>query len=613
MARLRFGLPILVKDLTELAARRRTYIVRTVYASLLFMAFALFFMTEVSNRGLTYRLLGAGRDMLEFLIIIQLVGVYLFLPAMVAPCIAGEKERSTLGLLFTTDLGPWEILLQKYLSRLAPMFMFLLLSLPLMAVAYTFGGFASRRVLLAAYVIFTTCVQIAAWAVMWSAFCRTSLEATGAAYAGAVALAGVMGALTGMLALYVTNNESALLLPITSVFPPMLLIRVPFRTGVLVAACVLPWIWTAVFLLLARRFLVTRAFTRKKKPKDLFKQVQNLYRLLVSLRKGVGGKSHGLRGPARDLPGDRPVTWRDLSDSSLRAPGGFAFTAGVFGFVLVGAALLFSYWIGFREAQRGLGPTLVVFSLWVAGAVAVTIKSASAFAQERAKQTLELLVATPLSGREIVAQKAAAVRRRALLIFVILGALFVLEAVLETNWGGGRARRGFYGNVQGWDSYTRPAFGQFGYLLVSFLSVPIYLWMVGWLAGWIGLRSRRQSQATAVAFGAIFGICVGPFVLVPIIAALTGSHSGPEGLMVLSPAAIVVMAEIANFNDAFRSVFGMHAAGPIVANWIACIVIGFVFRTLCLVNADRYLGRPAATGADGRSRVRAAPVGEGVS
>ncbi|MHC4251358.1 MAG: hypothetical protein ACYS9X_19735, partial [Planctomycetota bacterium] len=36
--KIRFGLPVLMKDLTELAARRRTYIVRSVYASLLFMA-----------------------------------------------------------------------------------------------------------------------------------------------------------------------------------------------------------------------------------------------------------------------------------------------------------------------------------------------------------------------------------------------------------------------------------------------------------------------------------------------------------------------------------------------------------------------------------------------
>ncbi|MHC5053613.1 MAG: ABC transporter permease subunit [Planctomycetota bacterium] len=577
--RLRFGLPVLMKDLTELAARRRTYIIRSVYASLLFMAFALFFMAEVSQRGLEYRLMGAGRDMLEFLTIIQLVGVYLFLPAMVAPAVAGEKERGTLGLLFTTDLGPWEILIQKYLGRLAPMFMLLLLSLPLMAVAYTYGGFSSRRVLLAAYVIFTTCMQIAAWALMWSAFCRNTSEATGATYSGAIVIfiaACLFAAMLNEALGY--RYEQVALLPVASLAPPMLLESWGPRWGVRMLMAVLPWVWTAVFLLLARRFLVTRAF--KKKSRSVLRLLRDLVRFLVlRARPAKARRARGATRSRGDLPANRPVVWRELSRSALRTPGGFLMTWFLLVVPLVVAAALLDGLIGAPYA--GPGVAITAWILWIMVALIVAGRSVSAFGAERANQTLELLVTTPLTGREIVAGKAAAIRRRGLLALLLLGVLFVVGACLAPT-------SGRYG----------PDLGFLGYLFVAFMSVPIYLGMAGWLSGWIGLRMRRQSHATAIAFGAVFGICVGPFLLGLAISAFTGIDidDGPHWLFALSPAMIIGLTEVGKFEDVFDDVFDTHAAVPILLNWIVCIGIAATFRALCLANADRYLGRPVSSG-----------------
>ena len=131
----RSPLPLLTKDLTELAARKRSYIFRVVYALALFAAFLLFFQSTLprSVPNLLY-ILGSGRQMFEFLIIMQFFGVFIFLPAMMSGVLTYEKERDSLSLLFLTRLRPWEIVLQKYLGRLVPMFTFLLLSLPLLAV-----------------------------------------------------------------------------------------------------------------------------------------------------------------------------------------------------------------------------------------------------------------------------------------------------------------------------------------------------------------------------------------------------------------------------------------------------------------------------------------------
>ncbi len=64
----------------------------------------------------------------------------LFVPAIVSGALTAEKERNTLQLLFLTRLGPWTILLEKLLSRLVPVATFLLVSLPLVFIAYLWGG-----------------------------------------------------------------------------------------------------------------------------------------------------------------------------------------------------------------------------------------------------------------------------------------------------------------------------------------------------------------------------------------------------------------------------------------------------------------------------------------
>jgi ABC-type transport system involved in multi-copper enzyme maturation permease subunit len=578
-----------MKDLTELAARRRTYVVRTVYAILLFAAFALFFMAEISRRGLHYNLLGAGKDLLEGVTIMQLVGVYLFLPAMVAPAIAGEKERGTLALLFTTDLGPWEILIQKYLSRLAPMFMFLLLSLPLMAVAYSLGGFSSQRLLLSAYVIFTTCMQLAAFALMFSAFCRNTTETMGAIYSGAMLLfvATVLIIIVTRSGVGRTSGQELAQLTVGGLAPALLLVIWRGGSTIRLIVGALPWAWTVAFMLLAKHFLVTRAF--KRKTVSIQKTLRDFGRVAGSRIVGVF-KPHTpgrrTRKSKTDLPGDKPIVWRELSQSSLKTWRGILLSALLVGVPVIVMALLIESRMG--PYNRGNGFSLAVWAIWLMSALSIVARSVSAFGLERANQTLELLITTPLSGREIVQQKASAIRRRGLLALVQLGTLFVIFSafmIRYTNY-----------SDHGWRGV--PDLGTISYLFVSFMSALIYLTMAGWVAGWIGLRLRKQAHSTGIAFGAIFGICVVPFLVGIAVSALTGIRlgRGPEWIFTLSPAMIICFTELAKSSRAFHSGFHSPAAWPVFISWIVAIGIAAVFRSLCLNNADKYLGRSVSSG-----------------
>jgi ABC-type transport system involved in multi-copper enzyme maturation permease subunit len=135
----KWKLPLLAKELAEQAARERTYVIRFAYTSLLFVVTCVLFYGNLSSDGTT-SVLGRGRSMFNQLVTLQFGGIYLLLPAMVCSVISSEKEKDSLSLLMLTTLTPWQIVIQKLFGRLIPMFNFLFISFPLMAIAFSNGG-----------------------------------------------------------------------------------------------------------------------------------------------------------------------------------------------------------------------------------------------------------------------------------------------------------------------------------------------------------------------------------------------------------------------------------------------------------------------------------------
>jgi ABC-type transport system involved in multi-copper enzyme maturation permease subunit len=178
-ARARLSFPLLTKELLETSARRRTYILRVIYAVALYAVFVLLLPRQTwSNiRQSSFELLGSGRQMFETLIILQYFGTVLFLPALMCGRITQEKERDSLVLLFLTELRPWSIVLQKYLGGLVLMLSFFLLGLPLAGVAYAFGGLESGEVVRYLLGLFVSCLQLGALSLFCSAWCRSTVGA----------------------------------------------------------------------------------------------------------------------------------------------------------------------------------------------------------------------------------------------------------------------------------------------------------------------------------------------------------------------------------------------------------------------------------------------------
>lgn len=534
-----FELPLLTKELNEQAERRRTYLVRFVYASVLFaVACGIFygnFLTGETRSGS----LGQGRFMFERLVEFQFWGICLFLPALASGAFTVEKERNSLGLLMITTLTPWQIVLQKLLSRLVPMFMFLLLSLPLMAVAFSFGGVTEDHLWSGILLLVLTCVQVGSLALMCSAFCRTTAEAFVASYV-VFAVLFKMFPIGWAPFLFERAAENSLVVTLMSTL---------FMQSM-----------TGLFLFFARVFLETRAFVPPRNMVlEFFKFLDARF---TEANKVTGGIVLVKDGDM--LPGDEPVAWRETTKKSL---GTFRYLFRVL--VVLELPILLACQL-IRFPSPGMSPglngmTALLYALWGIAGMMIAVHAASVISSERSRQTLDVLLTTPLSGREILVQKFRGVRRLIRVLLVPFLTIFVFEA-----W---------------WNQERRVE-----YVVESLVIVGIYLPLAAWLSMWIGLTLRSQMKAILTSLSLIAGWVLLPIAARYLVSDLLSieSTSHARFLMTLSPATLIPAIEARKSDPA-------TLPDPL---WLCCLInfavygpLLVLFRRLCLKDADAHLGR----------------------
>jgi ABC-type transport system involved in multi-copper enzyme maturation permease subunit len=593
LARPRIGLPLLTKELLEQAARRRTYVIRVLYAVLLFLlAFLMFYDILDRQTQSAFAVLGRGREMFDALLTLQFAGVYLFMPTITCGVLTQEKERSSLELLFLTRLGPWTILLEKLLSRLVPMLSFLLMSLPLLAFAYSLGGISPAYFWSGVWVLGLTVLQTGALALMCSAFFRTTVGAFVASYllGAAIVLLPIVAAVllheTRILRLewlvefvnFVFFRGSQIVTHpadiAATLFGPFVFFEFGRRAGpshMLIAG--LPMLLSALtFLLLARIFVLRRAFVPSRNP--LLKFFRFLDGVFTSMNERVA-KGVVLVSESTTLPEDEPIAWRETAKKSL---GTVRYLFRVFVALEVPTAIVCVLIASFESSGNMDGASALLFLIWIISALLVSVAATSLIAGERSHQTLDVLLTTPLTGREIVLQKMRGVRRLILVLLVPFLTVFVLEAWWK--WG-------LYNPYPYWQG-ERIEFSGTAYVACSLLSVLVYLPLIAWLSFLIGLRIRSQGKAIVAAVAALAIWCIAPF-LVPITSEILFRRGPVEAgmayFLLISPAWIVGTNEFFDYQP-FDSVWG-----PIVLNFALYGALLYGMRQQVLLNADRWMGR----------------------
>lgn len=376
------GLPLLRKDLHELSMRPRTYVERVAYVSALILI--CYLSSPISLwKTLISRLdyLGIGGRFFVIIVSTQKIGLFLALPALACSCITQERQRGTFDLLRITSLSPTNIILEKFLSRLAPALNLVLISSPVVAFCYPLGGVSAVDIFQALLDLTLISIRLTAMGVMFSAIRATSQQALIATYFWFLAIGFVIH-MALVLLLDLIDRDLAF---------ELLSLYWLGSHGVSIA----PFLISSVYSILITAVCLNWGRVGLQKT-PLRPEMVTATPLGLSARSEF--RTH--RTNDLDFPQLDPITWRLRLNRVNGRQSDFAES-------LAGQVLLFVHALAIGIAVS-LADATFALALWAFTTVVLTVlvcfRESGKIARERTKQTLAVLLTTPLVGAEIVRQ-----------------------------------------------------------------------------------------------------------------------------------------------------------------------------------------------------------------
>lgn len=551
-------LPVLQRELTEQASRRRTYIVRVL--SICAMALVIWRLvatwapaeSDVIGVGTA---LGAGGPIFDGLVSGLFWCIKLLMPALCCAVVTAEKERNTMGILLTTKLTPGNIVLEKLLSRVFPMLTILLLVFPVLGYLYSLGGVDLSRLSGTFWLLVVECFLMASIALMYSCWFPTTAMAFIWSYVTVSALL-----FTNVLS-FQPSGEGWILLPSAiwhltdpaATFGELLISTIPAL--IVISHC----------LLFSRLFLVRRAFVSDQSAAlRLFRVLDTFFRWLNE--RTTGGIE--IVRDRSDVPLSRPLTWREESRKAL-GKARYLFRILVVlqvptVFLCTLAAIASS-----DEAFRLL--FFIEYILWALAALILIVKSSTLISSEYARETMSALLATPLTASEILFQKMLGMRRLMCVLAVPMLTVTLTHYLLF----------GSYLSLQ-----------SISYLLISLASIALMQLSVALVGTIVGTQVRSQTKSVLVAISVL-----ATWTTIPVIAGqFTSSESTRNILVTFSPYSLLESTEryltgllMFGRNWTYEDTQGKNWWFFVLLIYSTTVSAGLLFIHL---NGHRLLGRP---------------------
>ena len=534
--------PLLRKELTEQANRKRTYFFRVAMLMIMSISLIIFLLSSLWNintSGYNIYIMQKISDRIFMLTTVCLcLSVIVVLPLSMASSITAEKERNSLELLLLTSMKPWTIIFQKYIGTIIPILMFLFLSLPILAVAYSFGGFDFFKMKQLILEFFILIFYIGAWSIFWSSFCRTTTSAMILSYCSV--------ALTGIL---FWGLQPSLFFSRYPSYPPVNINEYLITWGIIQGILVV------ILLPLSVLCLKKRINIRKKsRILSLFNKLDAFWQKANSLLGGV----ELIKSENYHLPGKDPIKWYE---KYKRPTGRLHYLFRLF--VMVSTPTLFVavvccltpglYYIGYILSWLFLGVVVMI----------LLFKASAIINNERMDQTLDVLMTTCVSPKHFIMQKMKTLFKLRLALTIPVLLMACLSHSMESI---------------GYNSYSR--IQPLDTIYFFFIFATVHISFIIWLSCWAGLKFRKYHQALLVVFISL----IAWFFLPCLICFFKLDHD-------LIIAGIDIMQTLSFISPItlFLIYRGDFLYSSLLVSSTIILILYMIFRFLSIRNADSYL------------------------
>jgi ABC-type transport system involved in multi-copper enzyme maturation permease subunit len=418
---MRLGLgPVFIYESLVNSRRWQVYAGRAVFVLLLLIGLVLVWTSIVSGANslsLVQRLSQVGESFFYTIAVIELFLVLLAAPGATAGAICLDRARGTLTHVLVTDLSDAEIVLGKLAARLAPVVGMVLCALPVVAMATLLGG-------------------IDPWALLGSVAVALAIALIGCSLALAVSVR-ASRAHEVLLVVYMLWAVWLLAVPIW--------LFVDHATGTIPVPAIPDWFWKANPFVLVFAPYTDPGYAGLEDFAAFIGVLLLLSAALVTwtvfrLRRSIAWQDGRVPRARRRfriwawLPGPtldgNPVLWREWRRH--RPSKLTRFVWGLYFVASLAATALASVHFAAQGTQAGSESLRLVAGLEIAfGLLLVAASAPTALTEERARGSLDVLLATPLRTRSVALAKWWGVYRIVPLLALLPTLTMTVLAVLS--------------------------------------------------------------------------------------------------------------------------------------------------------------------------------------
>lgn len=497
--------PIFDKELRVSSRRRRNYSLRFFYVVILAFFVVTVWMSRVDVQGNATvqqsRMAEAGKAIVRTVVLFQFVATQILAVVLLCNAISDEIYHRTLGLLMTTPINSFQIVMGKLLSRLLQLVQLLAITFPILAIVRVLGGVSWGYLLSSLCITLTAAIFAGSVSLLLSINNRRSyvviLQTLFLLASFYFILPMVVGALWGRGLTGI--SLSALVLrgtPLAAVlfhFNPVAGISITTTSMLSPIGLPVPYFWplqcTVILGLAVLVLIVATAVVRKVALRQATGQLEPWSKPRWGRRRAIAAASahteDSPQGAIKRVLGP-PVIWREL-----RAP----FIQGVdnrnnyIGLAITIGTLLFTYlsWARAKYLDESFVHTSYVLLFGFLGTIVNVVFATTRITSEKESQSWLLLLATPLSDAEILLGKAVSAVRRCVPLWGLLAGHVILFILV----------------------------GYIHWVAVVHLAMVV-TWVTCFVTGaglYFGTRFKRTTSAVVAGFALILGLwAVGPIL-----------------------------------------------------------------------------------------------------
>ncbi len=428
------------KELRVSSRRRRNYVLRFVYLSLMTIFLALVWVEEVRSGSSLYiasRMGRAGQNIVVFIVWFQFCAVQLVALVALSTAISDEIHNRTLPALMTTPISSFQIVTGKLMSKLLQIILLMGISLPLLATVRVFGGVPWRFVVLSLCVTLLCVLFIGLFSLFLSIFCKRSYVVMLINLLGLGVMFGLLPLIIGYVVMEGFDVSENVFFKWLSVFNPYILLaletdRMMSSYGSGIPPSFLPGCLVTMLTGCGVLFLLSVVMVRKVALLQATGQLGKRFVKFESKGKpGAKVMQTTATTPIKRVVGP-PVLWREM----VRPVFGRHRKWFIIVMVLAVLLLFITYAIAAAENALDDNETHMVYAgiMLGLGMLFAIILPATCITSEKESRAWPLLMLTTLSENEVLLGKfVGALRRIVPAYFLLMGhvVLFCMFGIIH--------------------------------------------------------------------------------------------------------------------------------------------------------------------------------------